>query len=111
METFPRDRLGVLSIHQAKGLEFPLTIVDAGSDFRDELSCAGLRTISEHWRHTARHGESTSPLHCFEAPSRSAQDRAFDDLYRQFFVAYSRPQEVLLLVGLAQRSPVDQFAT
>ncbi|NIQ79979.1 MAG: DNA helicase UvrD, partial [Anaerolineae bacterium] len=34
-EVFPRDRLSVLSIHQAKGLEFPLTIVDVGSDFRD----------------------------------------------------------------------------
>src|SRR5262249_44420679 len=35
MEAFPRDRLCVLSIHQAKGLEFPLTIVDVGSDFKN----------------------------------------------------------------------------
>jgi DNA helicase-2/ATP-dependent DNA helicase PcrA len=32
-------------------------------------------------------------------PARSPIDRAFDDLYRQFFVAFSRPQDVLLLVG------------
>ena len=32
-------------------------------------------------------------------------DRAFDDLYRQFFVAYSRAQEVLLLVGLNATLP------
>ena len=35
MDTFPRDRLSVLSIHQSKGLEFPITIVDVGSDFKD----------------------------------------------------------------------------
>ncbi len=33
IESFPRDRLNILSIHQSKGLEFPLTIVDVGSDF------------------------------------------------------------------------------
>jgi ATP-dependent DNA helicase UvrD/PcrA len=38
-------------------------------------------------------------------PARSALNRAFDDLYRQFFVAYSRPQEVLLLVGLRKTLP------
>ena len=38
-------------------------------------------------------------------PGRSGQERAFDDLYRQFFVAYSRPQEVLLLVGLNAALP------
>jgi DNA helicase-2/ATP-dependent DNA helicase PcrA len=32
MDSFPRDRLSVLSIHQSKGLEFPLVIVDVGSD-------------------------------------------------------------------------------
>ena len=34
IESFPRDRLSVLSIHQSKGLEFPITIVDVGSDFK-----------------------------------------------------------------------------
>jgi ATP-dependent DNA helicase UvrD/PcrA len=38
LETFPRDRLSILSIHQAKGLEFPLTIVDVGSDFKSGSS-------------------------------------------------------------------------
>lgn len=33
-------------------------------------------------------------------PQRSAVDRAFDDLIRKYFVAYSRAQDVLLLVGL-----------
>jgi DNA helicase II / ATP-dependent DNA helicase PcrA len=34
LETTPRDRINVLSIHQSKGLEFPLVIVDVGSDFK-----------------------------------------------------------------------------
>jgi DNA helicase-2/ATP-dependent DNA helicase PcrA len=38
-------------------------------------------------------------------PSRAQLDRAFDDLYRQYFVAYSRPQDVLLLVGLDAARP------
>jgi DNA helicase-2/ATP-dependent DNA helicase PcrA len=31
---FPRDRIPVLSIHQSKGLEFPVVIVDVGSRFK-----------------------------------------------------------------------------
>jgi DNA helicase-2/ATP-dependent DNA helicase PcrA len=38
-------------------------------------------------------------------PARAQQDRAFDDLYRQFFVAFSRPQDVLLLVGVVPTQP------
>ena len=105
METFPRDRLGVLSIHQAKGLEFPLTVVDVGSDFR----------TNHHTQAFGRFPNDGSTPHAMEnllrphtelsAPGRSARDRAFDDLYRQFFVAFSRPQEILLLVGLHPSSP------
>jgi DNA helicase-2/ATP-dependent DNA helicase PcrA len=45
------------------------------------------------------------PFSALGAPSRSALDRSFDDLYRQFFVAYSRPQDVLVLVGLTAALP------
>ena len=34
LETLPDDRINVLSIHQSKGLEFPLVIVDVGSRFK-----------------------------------------------------------------------------
>ena len=36
---------------------------------------------------------------------RSQLDRAFDDLYRQFFVAFSRAENVLLLVGVRPTFP------
>jgi len=45
------------------------------------------------------------PYSSLGAPTRSQVDRAFDDLYRQFFVAFSRPQDVLLLVGLTKGGP------
>jgi len=104
MESFPRNRLSVLSIHQSKGLEFPLTIVDVGSDFKD------LRSPK-----FKRHPDAGSPAHRMEnllrqnsalgVPTRSVVNRAFDDLYRQFFVAFSRPQDVLLLVGVTPTRP------
>jgi DNA helicase-2/ATP-dependent DNA helicase PcrA len=105
IESFPRDRLSVLSIHQSKGLEFPLAIVDVGSDF--------IRNHPGHAfkRFPANPGmphnledlmRSHSPL---ATPTRSGTDRAFDDLYRQYFVAFSRPQDVLLLVGLTGSHP------
>ena len=34
LENLPKDRLNFMSIHQAKGLEFPLTVVDVGSEFK-----------------------------------------------------------------------------
>ena len=103
IEVFPRDRLNIMSIHQAKGLEFPLVIVDVSSDFR-----------RNHWKQAFKrfprenelrppysledHLRPFSPL---GAPTRSARDRAFDDLVRLYFVAFSRPQDVLMLVGLS----------
>lgn len=105
VEAFPRSRLAVLSIHQAKGLEFPLTIVDVGSDFRSNHrahafkrfpSGGGLpHALEDHMR-------PHSPL---GIPTRTALDRAYDDLYRQFFVAFSRPEHALLLAGLDGAAP------
>jgi DNA helicase-2/ATP-dependent DNA helicase PcrA len=45
------------------------------------------------------------PFSPLGVPVRSQVDRAFDDLYRQFFVAFSRPQDVLLLVGVTPTRP------
>ena len=37
-EVIPSNRFNIMSIHQAKGLEFPLVIVDVGSRFKKNLS-------------------------------------------------------------------------
>jgi DNA helicase-2/ATP-dependent DNA helicase PcrA len=106
MEAFPRDRFCILSIHQAKGLEFPLTIVDVGADFR-------INSPSQAFKRFPRSGGAPHALEDllrkghsgFSTLNRSSLDRAFDDLYRQFFVSFSRAQDVLLLVGLRSTYP------
>lgn len=100
LDTLPDDRVNVLSIHQSKGLEFPLVIVDVGSKFNDNhVKTQHLRfpkkepkniTIEDSVRQYSELGQS----------ERSEKDRAFDDLTRLYFVAFSRAESVLLLVGL-----------
>ncbi len=99
-ETLTQDRINVLSIHQSKGLEFPLVIVDVGSKFKtNNIKTQRLRfpkkiedkeTIEDSIRKYSTLGES----------ERSEKDRLFDDLTRLYFVAFSRAESVLLLVGL-----------
>jgi DNA helicase-2/ATP-dependent DNA helicase PcrA len=109
MDTFPRDRLSILSIHQSKGLEFPLVIVDVGADFKSEHYAHAFKRFPHEKRASTAHSledlmRPNSPLKGLSG-LRSKQDRGFDDLFRQFFVAFSRPEEVLLLVGLDGSHP------
>lgn len=100
LETLPDNRINVLSIHQSKGLEFPLVIVDVGSRFKtNDIRTQRLRfpkmlsdntTIEDSIRQHSSLGES----------ERSEKDRSFDDLTRLYFVAFSRAESVLLLIGL-----------
>jgi DNA helicase-2/ATP-dependent DNA helicase PcrA len=104
METFPRDRLSILSIHQSKGLEFPLAIVDVGSDFKD-LRAPAFKRMPASGGPPHRMEDLLRPHSPLGVPTRTQVDRAFDDLYRQFFVAFSRPQDILLLVGVSPTLP------
>lgn len=100
LETLPNDRVNVLSIHQSKGLEFPLVIVDVGSEFKSNdirtqknrfpKTISDEKTIEDTIRGYSSLGEN----------ERSEKDRLFDDLTRRYFVAFSRAESVLLLVGL-----------
>ncbi|WP_407392550.1 UvrD-helicase domain-containing protein [Methanobrevibacter sp.] len=100
LETLPDDRINVLSIHQSKGLEFPLVVVDVGSRFKtNDIRTQRLRfpkslkekmTIEDSIRQHSSLGQS----------ERSEKDRSFDDLTRLYFVAFSRAESVLLLIGL-----------
>lgn len=115
IEVFPRDRLNILSIHQAKGLEFPLTIVDVGSDFKSKHHAHAFKRFPKDGSRSHRLEDELRAYSSLGPPNRSARDRAFDDLVRQYFVAFSRPQDVLLLVGLGDnaRGPkaVENVAT
>jgi DNA helicase-2/ATP-dependent DNA helicase PcrA len=115
LETLPRDRVSVLTVHQAKGLEFPITIVDVGSDAGNLNSFRAFKRYPDQPAAAERFEDELRPFCELGRPARSALNRAFDDLVRQCFVAYSRPQDVLILVGLNRciqpRSDVQNVAT
>jgi len=106
IESFPRDRLSILSIHQSKGLEFPLTIVDVGSTFKTNHRAHAFKRFPAEGSTSHRLEDLLRPFSQGLVPSpRTPVDRAFDDLYRQYFVAFSRPQDVLVLAGLDTTLP------
>jgi DNA helicase II / ATP-dependent DNA helicase PcrA len=117
MPYIPRSVFPIMTIHQAKGLEFPLVIVDIGSDFK----------TNHHAQRPFRYPKDSLNVHLTEdeianfSPvgqarvQRTGLNRSFDDLTRQYFVAKSRPQNILLLVGLTSQiratNPIPSVAT
>ncbi|MCR4414635.1 MAG: DEAD/DEAH box helicase [Thermoguttaceae bacterium] len=102
MPYVPRNYFPIMTIHQAKGLEFPLVIVDVGSDFRTNHA-SQRRSRAPTAGDAVHRVEDDVVNYCAIGrlrTRRSSLDRAWDDLRRLYFVAFSRPQNVLLLVGL-----------
>ena len=100
MPSVPRNWLQFMTIHQAKGLEFPVTIVDVGSRYSGNHATQAFlrfprRPSSDVIMEDDIEAHLTSPLRS----GRASIDRSFDDLIRLYYVAYSRPQSVLILVG------------
>ena len=102
MPHIPRSNFPFMTIHQAKGLEYPLVIVDVASDYRTNHH-------TQQFRRFPRKPSSVQNLEDDLAPycaigelrmNREALARTFDDLVRLYYVAYSRPQSILMLVGL-----------
>jgi DNA helicase-2/ATP-dependent DNA helicase PcrA len=113
----PRDSLNVMTIHQAKGLEFPLVIVDVSSDYKRNHPSNAFKRFPSSPSNVALLEDELAG-YCEVGPTRrlrTALDRSFDDLVRQYYVAYSRPQTCLLLVGLDSSlggtNPVKSVAT
>lgn len=103
MPSVPRNRLQMMTIHQAKGLEFPLVIVDVGSGFKTASSKHAFRRFPRSESNVAILEDDIEPhLPSALRIGRNGLDRSFDDLVRLYYVAYSRPQSVLLLVGCEQ---------
>lgn len=102
MPSIPRDRLCLMTIHQAKGLEFPLVILDVSSDYNRDHPMQKFRRFPETPSNVTLMEDDFTP--CCNIGSlrsvRRAQDRTFDDLVRLYYVGYSRAQTMLLLVGV-----------
>lgn len=106
--TFPACHLPVLSIHQSKGLEFPLVLVDVGADFKNNHPAHAFKRFPKDGGASHNLEDLLRPLSGLKGTTkRSARDRAFDDLERLYFVAYSRAQEVLVLLGLNKNRPLQ----
>lgn len=116
MPYVPRNYFPIMTIHQAKGLEFPLVIVDVGSRWKtNHAAQAPLRFPTK--------GDGVHMIEDCVAPycpvgnartQRTQVQRAWDDLRRLYFVSYSRAQNALMLVGLTSQirmNPVRSVAT
>jgi DNA helicase-2/ATP-dependent DNA helicase PcrA len=102
MPHVPRSRFPMMTIHQAKGLEFPLVIVDVASDYRRNSPSNRFRRFPDN-PSSVQNMEDDLAAFCQIGPlrqSRTGLQRSFDDLVRLYYVAYSRAQSALILVGL-----------
>lgn len=100
MPSVPRTTLQLMTIHQSKGLEFPLVIVDVGSQFKTNSQRNAFRRFPIDDSNVAIMEDDVEPF--LQSPLRGGRpprDRSFDDLVRLYYVAFSRPKSVLMLVG------------
>ena len=100
LETLPDNRVNVLSIHQSKGLEFPFVIVDVGSRFKTNRNNTQYLRFPKNLNDSKTIEDSVRQYSSLGKSQRSEKDRQFDDLTRLYFVAFSRAESVLLLIGL-----------
>lgn len=102
MPYVPRSVFPIMTIHQAKGLEYPLVIVDVGSDYRTNHAQQRKFRFPDdggNVHHTEDHIHHFTPIGATRV-LRTRRQRAFDDIRRLYYVANSRPQNVLILAGL-----------
>lgn len=85
-EQFPENHIQVMTVHQAKGLEFPVVFVTSLS--QDVRADDDSPKLSDR---LAPFTERTPPV--------GPAEREHRDLIRQFYVAHSRAEEQLILSG------------
>lgn len=95
------ENINIMSIHQAKGLEFDIVIVDVGCDiYKNDASSA--------FKRFPKNGGKTHSIEKYLGDysklslsnENKGLDNAFNDLIRRYFVAYTRAKSLLILVGL-----------
>ena len=106
IESLPLDAINALTVHQAKGLEFPICLVDVGSDFRRNYAAQAFSRFPRLDRTFAPYTleDRLRPFAVGAPPTmeRQALDRAFDDILRRSFVACTRAQHMLVLFGCGE---------
>lgn len=99
LETLPPNRVNVMTIHQSKGLEFPITIVDIGSDYTGNLPIQAFGRFPKEPSGPCRIEDEFGAYSETHGIERTGLFRTFDDLIRQYFVAYSRAKDLLILIA------------
>lgn len=93
-ERLPRDRVPIMTVHQAKGLEFPFVFVYGLSPSAKMRQPASTTRLEHTLLQFRRFGYSGQPQ--FSVDMKTEQD-----LVRFFYVAYSRAQNALILLATA----------
>ena len=89
-ERVPSGCVSVMTIHQSKGLEFPVV-------------CVG--SLSRNPRKSFTALDATLESKYFHRPPFEPLDRIkFFDFWREYYVAFSRPQNLLVLTGVQSKT-------
>ena len=89
-ERVPSGCVSVMTIHQSKGLEFPVV-------------CVG--SLSRNPRKSFTALDATLESKYFHRPPFEPLDRIkFFDFWREYYVAFSRPQNLLILTGVQSKT-------
>lgn len=104
LEVLPLDAVNAITIHQAKGLEFPVCFVDVGSKFSSNhwRQAFARFPLANHLRAPYTVEDELRRFSSLGEPARPAVDRAFDDLTRMYYVADTRAQHLLVLFGIGE---------
>ena len=96
-----KNVLNVMSIHQSKGLEFDVVIVDVWSDIEKNSSSNAFKRFPKTGGKSYQLESELRKYSPIPADnSFNSVDLAFNDLIRRYFVAYTRAKKILILVGL-----------
>ncbi len=96
------DNLNIMSIHQSKGLEFDIVIVDVGSDIFSNSSSTAFKRFPKRGgvTYNLENYLKDYSMVSYDYDKISGLDKEFNDLIRRYFVAYTRAKSILILVGL-----------
>lgn len=82
-----RNRLQIMTIHQAKGLEFPMVIVDVGTRFRSSHAAQSFLRFPKSPSSVVIEEDDVEPhLPGSLRGHRRQMERTFDELARLYYV-------------------------